>query len=298
MFRFTLDDILNPYIPPSQTRKFPQPFRRFLGGHTPPPVADYWIWLEVFLGTLAGILLLEGVFRSHTVFRIHHLSGMIASYGAGAILCFNANLGPLAQPRNVIFGHFLSSLIGVCILKLFSLSEKGRELYYLAGALSVALLSVMMLILNCVHPPAGASALLPCVDSGTRLVGWWFLPAQLVSSVLLVLAACLTGNIFRVYPTFWWTQGKVGREKPQGDLEGGEKAEGPESGEVLRSEKLSDTADLETEFGEKVEVRNGITYYSGKTVEITKDKIVVPNWFQIDELMVDFLETMQRNLRE
>lgn len=287
MFRFTIDDWLNPYIPPNQTRKFPQPFRRFLGGHTPPPVADYWIWLEIFFGTLAGVLLLEGVFRSQTAFSSHHLSGMIASYAASAILCFNANLGPLAQPRNVLLGHFVASLIGVCILKLFLLSEKSRELYYVAGALSVALLSVAMSILNCVHPPAGASALLPCVDANTRLISWWFLPAQLVSSVLLILAATITGNVIRVYPTFWWTGGRVGKHDDK-------QAEDPQK-------KEPDLTDLESGphlSEDRFEAKNGFIYTSGNTIKVTKDSIIVPDWFQIDELSIDFLETMQRDLRD
>ena len=86
---------------------------------------------------------------------------ILASYGASAILCFNASQVPLAQPRNVLVGHFIASVIGLCIQKLFSLSKTGQDHYWASGALSVAVSSVAMSIGNCIHPPAGASALCP-----------------------------------------------------------------------------------------------------------------------------------------
>jgi len=283
MFRFTIDNWLNPHLPPNQTRKLPQPFRRFLGGHTPKPVADYWIWVEIFIGSFCGILLLEGVLRSHTALTSHHVKGIIASYGASAILCFNANVGPLAQPRNVLVGHFVASIIGVGIQRLFALSEGGRDHFYVSGALSVAVLSVVMSILNCVHPPAGASALLPSVDPGVRAMGWWYLPVQLISSVLIIGAASITGNIIRVYPTFWWTPGKVGRPpKEEEKLEPLEKIPTTQS-ELYRREK---------------EERYGVTFTAGKTIEITSNEILVPRGIQFDELAYDWLETLQRELKD
>lgn len=288
MFKFTIDYWLNPYILPNQTRKLPQPLRRFLGGHTPKPVSDYWVWLEIFIGTFCGLLLLEGVFRSSTVFTAHHVKGVIASYGAGAILCFNANMGPLAQPRNVLCGHFIASTIGVGIQRLFALSKGGQDHYYVAGALSVAVLSVAMSILNCVHPPAGASALLPSLDPNIREIGWWYLPVQLVSSVLMISAAVITGNVIRVYPTFWWTSGKVGKQQ--------KKAEKQETEKHAPLEKIHTT---ESElYRRDKEQRYGVTFTDKHTIEITKDDIFLPRGIQFDELAYGWLETLQRELKD
>lgn len=205
-FKFTIDKLFNKYLPRNQTKCLPNYIGRFLGNNNndPTKTPDYWIWLEIMIGSFCGILLIEGVFRNHTAFTSHNTPIIIASYGASAILCFNANGVPLAQPRNVLLGQFVASLLGVCIEKLFLLSENGRNHYYIGGALSVGVSSVVMLILNCVHPPAGASALLPFVDDSIRSMSWWYLPVQLVSSVLMIVVALITGNVMRKYPIYWW----------------------------------------------------------------------------------------------
>lgn len=292
MFKFTIDKWLNPYILPNQSRRLPQPLRRFTGGHTAKPVPDYLIWLEILVGSFCGILMLEGMFKSHTVFSNHHLVHIIASYGATAILCFNANSSPLAQPRNVLVGQITASIISICIQKLFSLSAAGRDNYYVGGALSVAVLSVAMTILNCVHPPAGASALLPFIDTNIRAMSWWYIPAQIVSSLLIIAVASITGNVFRVYPTFWWTAAKVGKQ-----IEEEEKEALAELVEL--SDHLSDGGSL-TVQETLTRVNSHTLRYSPdkKGIQITKDRIVVPSGFEADELQLEWLETLQRGLRD
>lgn len=279
MFKFSIDQILNPHIWPNQVKRFPKPFRRLLGGTEPRPVADYWLWLDILIGTFCGIALIEGVFKSHTVFSSHGAPLIIASYGASAILCFNANVSPLAQPRNVLIGQFVSSLIGVCIEKLFSLSEAGKEHYWAGGALSVAVASVAMSILNCVHPPGGASALLPCTDARVRDMGWWYLPAQLVSSVLMIAAACVTNNVLRSYPVFWWTIGKVG--KP--------------SVTESRSELEAMTVDQHSVVLLIVsEILPNIKYVDDReTIEISGTYALVPEHMRLDDLEMEWLASLQ-----
>lgn len=209
VYKFNIDTYTRKVLPRVNFDRFPLVIRFILGKHEVTPKSDYWIWLEVLISTFCGLALLEGVFKSHTVFLGHHAPMIIASYGATAILCFNASQVPLAQPRNIFFGHFISSLIGVCISKLFGLSEGGRENYWASGALSVAVASVLMSLLNCVHPPAGASALLPSVDSQIRSMSWWYLPAQIISSILIICVSLITGNVFRRYPVYWFVPDAV-----------------------------------------------------------------------------------------
>lgn len=276
VFKFTIDNWLNPYLWPNQVSRF-GPVKRLLGGHSPKPVADYWVWLEILVASFCGIALLEGVFISNTVFSLHHAPMIVASYGATAILCFNAALAPLAQPRNILVGHFVSSLIGVCIQKLFNLSVRGQDHYWASGALSVALLSVAMSVLNCVHPPAGASALLPSADEQIRLMGWWYLPVQLVSSVLIICVACITGNVVRSYPVYWWTAGKVGKPE-QKPME--EKIE-----PVIVSESL--------------DIEHGVEYIAGaQDITISQTKITVPGDLQLDDIQLEWLDTIQKRLAQ
>ncbi|KAI3405107.2 hypothetical protein KGF56_002063 [Candida oxycetoniae] len=279
-FSFVIDDYINKYIPKNQVHKLPKAISFFLGYHDPPhprvvPLPDHVLWLEILIGSFSGLSLIMGVFINPNVFTDHHHAPMlVASYAASAILCFNTNQVPLAQPRNVFFGHFISSLVGVCISKLFGLSERGRENYWAGGALSVAISSVLMTICNCVHPPAGASAALPCVDLQIRRMSWWYLPVQVVDSLLILSVALVTGNVIRSYPVYWWSPGHKSSITP------------PPAGEEEEEEKRSSAQESE------------IDRVPSDMITISIGSIIVPERLYLDETQQDLLKMFQSKLIE
>jgi CBS-domain-containing membrane protein len=56
------------------------------------------------------------------------------------------------------------------------------------------------------HPPAGATALLPCIDATIWALRWYFLPVLLLSSAIVLVTALMVNNIQRQYPKFWVAQ--------------------------------------------------------------------------------------------
>jgi CBS-domain-containing membrane protein len=78
----------------------------------------------------------------------------IEPHRASAVLCYGAIEAPLAQPRALIGGHFVSAVIGVCITKLFGLLPlKSALTPALAGRLlSTAVAVVAMQITKTTHP--------------------------------------------------------------------------------------------------------------------------------------------------
>ncbi|KAJ4357223.1 uncharacterized protein N0V89_001798 [Didymosphaeria variabile] len=141
-------------------------------------------------------------------FTSRHVPAIVASYGASAILCYGAIDVPLAQPRSLIFGHFFSGLVGVIIKVIFNYQfpEDGDgfpRLMWLAASLATSIALVVMHLTKTTHPPAGATALLPCVDRTIHALGWYFLPVLLLSSALVLVTALLVNNIQRQYPKFW-----------------------------------------------------------------------------------------------
>lgn len=56
------------------------------------------------------------------------------------------------------------------------------------------------------HPPAGATALLPCVDPHIWALRWYYLPVLLLSSAVVLVSAVLLMNLQRQYPKFWVAQ--------------------------------------------------------------------------------------------
>jgi CBS-domain-containing membrane protein len=215
----TVDTYTDPFIPRSQVYRLPVCLSRFLGHGTPPrPQPNEWlVHLSVLVSTFAGLVVIMAVCKFAPEFIHHGVDEIeiIPSWGASAILIFNAMQAPLAQPRNVIFGTFISSLIGVCLMKLWMTNPANEDTLWLAGALSTAISSVLMTMTNTIHPPAGAAALLPAVDDNIRALGWWYLPVQLVSGVLIVGVACVMNNVVLQYPVYWWTAYKKPDKKTE-----------------------------------------------------------------------------------
>ncbi|XAH24690.1 HPP family protein [Xylophilus sp. GW821-FHT01B05] len=78
---------------------------------------------------------------------------LVAPIGASAVLVFAVPASPLAQPWAVVGGNTVSALIGwACVLAI------GDAAW--AGAVAVGLAIAVMMLLRCLHPPGGASALL------------------------------------------------------------------------------------------------------------------------------------------
>ncbi|MFC3031552.1 HPP family protein [Pseudoalteromonas fenneropenaei] len=108
-----------------------------------------------------------------------HFIWLMAPFGATTVLLFGLPDSPLAQPRNVIFGHLLTAAIGLIFLQFFPVN--GLTLAIATG-LSVS----TMLLTKTTHPPAGANALLIMLSAPS----WWFLITPvLIGAVTLVLCA-------------------------------------------------------------------------------------------------------------
>lgn len=165
-------------------------FSKFLGqGATLPKRPSLkligFIWLGAFLAA--------AVVGSLAFYTQQPL--MLGSFGASIFILFILPDTPFAQPRNVIGGHFISTLVGLLFFHYVS-SEWWSMALSLATALS------MMQFLKVPHPPAGSNPFI------VFLVGanWDFLfMPTLAGAVLLVIVALFYNNISkeRSYPKYW-----------------------------------------------------------------------------------------------
>lgn len=106
---------------------------------------------------------------------------LMAPFGATMVIMFALPNSPLAHPRNIIGGHLLTSLVGLCLLY-------GLGVSPLTLGLGVGIALMLMMLTHTTHPPAGANPLL------IMLTGqhWDFLLTPVLSgSVLIVLFGCL-----------------------------------------------------------------------------------------------------------
>jgi CBS-domain-containing membrane protein len=117
---------------------------------------------------------------------------IVAPFGASSVLLFGLPASPLAQPRNVIGGHLLSSTIGLAVL---NLAGHGP----LALGLGVGLAIAAMLLTRTTHPPAGADPLVVILTGA----GWTFLALPILAGTIglvLVAAAWHRGVTRQAYP--------------------------------------------------------------------------------------------------
>jgi CBS-domain-containing membrane protein len=120
---------------------------------------------------------------------------LMAPFGATTVLIFGVPDSPLAQPRNVIGGNFLSALLSLCVLQFFGASPWTM-------GLAVASVIALMQLTKTLHPPSGAVALVVMMTKPE----WNFLLTPVFEgSIILVVCAVVFNNLAseRTYPNHW-----------------------------------------------------------------------------------------------
>lgn len=121
---------------------------------------------------------------------------LFAPLGASAVLAFAVFESPLAQPRNIIGGHLISTIVGLTFLIMF-----GNAWWVIPLAVATAIAAMMLS--KTVHPPAGANPIL-VIMAGAQ---WSFIIETVIpGTVILTLCALIFNNVVggRKYPTYWW----------------------------------------------------------------------------------------------
>lgn len=115
---------------------------------------------------------------------------IVASMGASAVLLYAVPGSPLTQPWPVLGGHLVSALVGVVCQQFIASSM-------IAAMVAVPAAIVAMYYLHCIHPPGGATALLPIIGGAPiEELGFWFLlDPILVDSLILLLVAFIINRL-------------------------------------------------------------------------------------------------------
>lgn len=124
------------------------------------------------LGAMACITLLSSLQGTHSP-----LLWLMAPFGATMVILFALPQSPLAQPRNILLGHLLTTATGISIMTLCGVTPWSLGL---AVGLSVAL----MMLTGTTHPPAGANPLVVMLAGE----GWAFLLNPVLVGAVTILA--------------------------------------------------------------------------------------------------------------
>jgi len=162
---------------------------RLSGGGTLPPREPVENVAFAFIGGFLAIALI--VWLTGTL----HMTLVLGSFGATCVLVFGFPKVPFSQPRNVIAGHFMSSLIGLVFLNLFGYT-------WWSTALAVGTAISFMILTRTVHPPAGSN---PVIVMATHPQWAFLLTPTLYGALLILFVAIVVNNLgaVRRYPAYW-----------------------------------------------------------------------------------------------
>ena len=102
---------------------------------------------------------------------------LIASFGSSMVLLYGYPESPFAQPKNIFFGHLVTSLAGLFVLYFIPLP------LYINLPLAVGAGVALMIMLNITHPPAGGNPIIVIMGS----VSLDYIINPIISGTIIVL---------------------------------------------------------------------------------------------------------------
>jgi CBS-domain-containing membrane protein len=144
------------------------------------------------LGAFIAIATVASLTNSLTVTLV------MGSFGASCLLLFGFPDVPLAQPRNTIGGHFLSSFVGLAFLTML-----GPHWWTVALATGSAI--ALMMYTRTAHPPAAANPVI--IYLAQPQPDWSFLLfPTLFGAVTIMAISIVYNNATREgkYPRYWF----------------------------------------------------------------------------------------------
>lgn len=117
---------------------------------------------------------------------------LLASFGSSMVLLYGYPESPFAQPKNVFFGHFITTAIGLIFLNFVPFP------IYIIIPLAVGFGVCFMILLNVTHPPAGGNPIIVIIGS----VSFDYLLSPVISGSLIIIISAIAINRFILKKTY------------------------------------------------------------------------------------------------
>jgi len=128
--------------------------------------------------------LIAGLFSTITIaaltlltYKTQYGIFLIASFGSSMVLLYGYPENPFAQPKNILFGHVLTTICGMFFLYFVPLP------IYITIPLAVGLGVGLMIVLGVTHPPAGGNPIIVIMGS----VSLDYLINPIISGTVIIL---------------------------------------------------------------------------------------------------------------
>ena len=119
---------------------------------------------------------------------------LLASFGSSMVLLYGYPESPFAQPKNVFFGHLVTTVIGLVVLHFIPLP------LYLTIPIAVGFGVGLMILLNVTHPPAGGNPIIVIIGG----VSFEYLISPVITGSIIIIIFAIILNRFilkKSYPS-------------------------------------------------------------------------------------------------
>tara|TARA_B100000700_G_scaffold2081_1_gene2503 strand:- start:103 stop:567 length:465 start_codon:yes stop_codon:yes gene_type:complete len=119
---------------------------------------------------------------------------LLASFGSSMVLLYGYPESPFAQPKNVFFGHLITTIVGLIILNFVPLP------IFITIPTAVGFGVGLMILFNVTHPPAGGNPIIVIV--GSVSFDYLFSPV-ITGSIIIILSAIIINRFIlkKSYPS-------------------------------------------------------------------------------------------------
>ena len=114
---------------------------------------------------------------------------LIASFGSSMVLLYGYPETPFAQPKNIFFGHLLTSVVGIVFLFFTALPT------FIVIPLAVGLGVSLMILFKVTHPPAGGNPIIIII--GSVSIDYLISPIITGSIIIIVFGIVLNRLILK-----------------------------------------------------------------------------------------------------
>ena len=161
-------------------------------------------WPQVLGGIGAGVTIsiLAYITYQSALAGSNYGLWLAASFGSSVVVVFGYPNNEFAQPKNVILGHLLSTLVGIIFVTMFKITQ-DRSILFLALGLAIGISVMLMMAFKITHPPAGGNTIVVMIaqDSFQFLI----FPI-LVGAITIVIGGIIYNRFIlkKNYPLRWF----------------------------------------------------------------------------------------------
>ena len=160
-------------------------------------------WPQLLGGIGAGITIgiLEYITFQSVIAGTNYGLWLAASFGSSVVVVFGYPENEFAQPKNVLLGHLLCTLVGIIFVTLFNITQ-DRSIFFIAIGLAVGISVMLMMAFKITHPPAGGNTIVVMLTQNSF---HFLIFPIMVGAITIIIGGVIYNRLIlkRKYPLTW-----------------------------------------------------------------------------------------------